>query len=39
MSFTLIPNFAAVTVHEEVVDLVVEVLQLERREVLLAEIQ
>ena len=35
----MIPNFAAITVHEEVVDLVVEVLQLERSEVLLAEIQ
>ena len=35
----MIPNFAAITVHEEVVDLVDEVLQLERNEVLLAEIQ
>ena len=35
----VIPNFAVITVHEEVVDLVVEVLQLERNEVLLAEIQ
>ena len=35
----VIPNFAAITVHEEAVDLVVEVLQLERSEVLLAEIQ
>ena len=30
------PSFASTTVHEEVVDLVVEVLQLERSEVLLA---
>ena len=35
----VIPNFAAMTSHEEVVDLVVEVLQLERSDVLLAEIQ
>ena len=35
----LIPNFAAITVHEEVVDLVVEALLLERSEVFLAEIQ
>ena len=35
----MIPNFAATTVHEEVVDLVIEVLQLERSEVVLAEIQ
>ena len=39
MSFHVIPIFAAITVHEEAVDLVVEVLQLERSEVLLAEIQ
>ena len=38
MSYVIL-NFAAITVHEEVVDLVVEVLQLERNEVLLAEIQ
>ena len=31
----VIPNFALITVHEEVVDLVVEVLLLERNEVLL----
>ena len=35
----VIPNFAVLTVHEEVVDLVVEVLLLERNEVLPAEIQ
>ena len=35
----VIPNLAAIAVHEEVVDLVVEVLQLERSEVLLADIQ
>ena len=33
----MIPNFAAITVHEEVVDLVDGVLQLERSEVLLAD--
>ena len=33
------PNFAVIVVHEEVVDLVVDVVQLERNEVLLAEIQ
>ena len=32
------PNFAVITVHEDVVDLVVEVLLLERDEVLPAEI-
>ena len=31
----MIPKFAALTVHEEVVDIVVEVLQFERSEVLL----
>ena len=31
----MIPNFAVITVHEEVVDLVFEVLQLEHSEVLL----
>ena len=35
----VIPNFALITFHEEVVDLVVEVLQLECSEVLFAEIQ
>ena len=35
----MIPNFAVITVHEEVVDLVVEVLLLERNEVLPSEIQ
>ena len=35
----MIPNFALITVHEKVVDLVVEVIQLQRNEVLLAEIQ
>ena len=35
----VIPNFAAITVHEEVVDLIVEVLLLKRDEVLPAEIQ
>ena len=35
----VIPNFAAVTVLEEAVDLVVELLQLERNEVLLVEIR
>ena len=35
----MILNFAVITVHEEVVDLVVEVLLLERNEVLVAEIQ
>ena len=35
----VIPNFAAIIVLEEAVDLVVEVLQLERSEVLLVEIQ
>ena len=35
----VIPNFAVIIVLEEVVDLVAEVLQLERNEVLLAEIQ
>ena len=39
MSFTLFPNFASMTVLEEAVDLVVELLQLERSEVLLVEIQ
>ena len=39
MSFREDPKFAAITVHEEVVDLVIEVLQLERKEILLAEIQ
>ena len=34
----VIPSFAAITVHEEVVDLVVEVLVLECNEVLPAEI-
>ena len=33
------PSFASITVHEEVVDLVVEVLLLELNEVLPAEIQ
>ena len=36
MSFTEIPVFASITVHEEVVDLVDEVLLLERDELLLA---
>ena len=35
----VIPIVAAIAVHEEVVDLVVEVLQLERGEVLLVENQ
>ena len=35
----VIANFAAITVLEEAVDLVVELLQLERNEVLLVEIQ
>ena len=35
----MIPNFAVIIVHEEVVDLVVEVLLLERNEILPAEIQ
>ena len=35
----VVPNFDAITAHEKVVDLVVEVLQLERSEVLPAEIQ
>ena len=35
----VIPNFAAITVLEEAVDLVVELLQLERSDVLLVEIQ
>ena len=33
----VIPSFASITVHEEVVDLVVEIRLLERNEVLLAE--
>ena len=39
MSFTKIPNFASIIVHEEVDDLVNVVLLLERSEVLLVEIQ
>ena len=35
----VIPSFAVITVREQVVDLVFEVLLLERDEVLLAEIQ
>ena len=38
MSFTQFRIFAAITLHEEVVDLVVEVLLLERNEVLPVEI-
>ena len=39
MSFTYIPVLRQLTVHEEVVDLVDEVLLLERDEVLLAAIR
>ena len=35
----MIPNFAAIVVLEEAVDLFVELLQLERSDVLLVEIQ
>ena len=35
----MIPNFAAITVLEEAVDLAVELLQLDRNEVLLVENQ